>query len=63
MTPNKTECNAETLSFGQLDGRNVVVNFQGGHITQDAGLLLIAQLDQRYRISERSCGPSPSGRC
>jgi hypothetical protein len=53
MTPTKTECSAETYSFGQLDRRQVVANFSGGQLTSDGGLILVAEVDRRYRISER----------
>jgi hypothetical protein len=53
MTPTKTECSAETYQFGQLDRRQVVADFSGGTITSDGGLILVAQIDQHYRISER----------
>lgn len=53
MTPTKTECSAELYRFGQLDRRQVVADFSGGQITSDGGLILVAQLDQHYRISER----------
>ncbi len=53
MTPTKTECSAETYAFGQLERRQVVANFKGGQITSDGGLILVAQIDQHYRISER----------
>ncbi|MCU0570528.1 MAG: transposase, partial [Oculatellaceae cyanobacterium Prado106] len=53
MTPTKTDCNSKFYSFGQLARRKVVADFSGGHLTQDGGLLFIAQLDQHYRVSER----------
>ena len=53
MTPTKTECSAETYSFGQLDHRQVIADFSGGTITSDGGLILVAQIDQQYHISER----------
>lgn len=53
MTPATTECNAETYSFGQLDRRQVVANFSGGHLSSDGGLILVAAVDRHYRISER----------
>ena len=53
MTPTKTECSAQTYAFGHLDRRQVVADFSGGRITSDGGLILIAQVDQHYRISER----------
>ncbi len=53
MTPTKTECNVQTYPFGQLERRQVVADFSGGQITSDGGLILVAQIDQHYRISER----------
>jgi hypothetical protein len=53
MTPTKTECSAETYSFGQLDRRQVVADFSGGQLTSDGGLALVAEIDRHYRISER----------
>jgi hypothetical protein len=53
MTPTKTECSAQTYPFGQLDRRQVVADFSGGTITSDGGLILVSQIDQHYRISER----------
>jgi hypothetical protein len=53
MTPTKTECSAETYSFGHLDRRQVVADFSGGQLTSDGGLALVAEIDRHYRISER----------
>jgi hypothetical protein len=53
MTPTKTECSAETYSFGQLNRRQVVADFSGGHLSSDGGLILVAEVDRFYRISER----------
>jgi hypothetical protein len=53
MTPTKTECSAETYSFGQLARRQVVADFSGGQLTSDGGLILVAEVDRRHRISER----------
>lgn len=53
MTPTTTECSAQTYPFGSLNRRQVVVDFSGGQITSDAGVLLISQIDQQYRFSER----------
>jgi hypothetical protein len=48
MTPTKTECSAETYSFGQLDRRQVVADFSGGQLSSDGGLILVAEMDRRY---------------
>ena len=53
MTPTKTECTAKPYTFGQLKRRQVVADFSGGQITTDGGLILVAQVDRHYRISER----------
>lgn len=53
MVPTKTECKPGTYHFGQLERRQVIADFSGGQITSDGGLILIAQLDQHYRITER----------
>ena len=53
MTPTNTECNSNRFLFGQVDRRQVVADFSGGQLTTDGGLILIAQVDEHYRISER----------
>lgn len=53
MVPTKTASQSGTYHFGQLGRRQVVADFSGGQIVSDAGLVLIAQLDQHYRITQR----------
>lgn len=53
MTPPNTECTANCYGFGQLERRQVVADFSGGQITTDGGLILVAQVDRHYRISEQ----------
>jgi ABC-type multidrug transport system fused ATPase/permease subunit len=36
-----------------MDRRQVVVDFSGGQITSDGGLILVAEMDRHYRISEQ----------
>lgn len=52
-TPTETQCNAKYYSFGQLLRRKVVVDFSGGRLTHDGGVVLISRLDHHFRISER----------
>jgi len=40
------------LSFGSLFGKQVTAHFNGGHITADAGGLLLRELDERYGVTE-----------
>ena len=53
MTPISTQCIPEQFTFGRVKSRQVVVNFNGGTITSDAGLTLIAALDQKRQITSR----------
>jgi len=53
MVLTKTESQPGTYHFGQLGRRQVIADFSGGQITSDSGLVLIAQLDRHYRITER----------
>jgi len=53
MTPTKQSVAQKTYAFEQLARRRVVADFSGGQITTDGGLILAAQVDKHYRISER----------
>lgn len=53
MTPTQTECQSTSFGFGKLEQRQILADFSGGSITSDAGLVLIAQLDKQYRITQR----------
>lgn len=41
-----------TPSFSSLKRRRVEVNFEGGEITSDGGVLLLREVDRRLRLSE-----------
>jgi hypothetical protein len=56
MTPTKAEFSAEQYFFGEVDRRRVVADFNGGQLTSDGGLILVSEIDRRYRISERVAG-------
>ncbi len=65
MSKPKTQCRLKAshrdgsrqrqkpLGFGHLEKRKVEADFSGGAITSDAGLLLVSQVDKRYRITQR----------
>jgi hypothetical protein len=53
VTPISTQCIPEQFHFGRVESRQVIVNFNGGTITSDAGLMLIAELDQKRQITSR----------
>lgn len=53
MTPISTECIPARLNFGTIKGRKVIADFSGGRITSDAGIVLIAELDKKLKITAR----------
>jgi Transposase DDE domain group 1 len=62
MTPLKKEFTSKSYAFGSLDRRAVVADFSGGQITTDGGVILIGQMDQHYRLSERIAACFSDGR-
>ncbi len=49
----KTECTQKSFAFHALGRRDVVARFDGGHITSDAGGLLLREVDERTGILAR----------
>ena len=52
----QTECRAEPSVFGAVEGRPVVVAFDGGALTSDAGGLLLGAADRRVDLVRRLAG-------
>src|SRR4030095_3399121 len=52
-TETETVCSPAPLRSGDLGGRQLVWNYQGGTITSDAGGLLLKRVEQRTRIVAR----------
>jgi hypothetical protein len=53
MTPSSDQSPLNQLNFGKLNGRQVIANFERGKITSDAGIILMAELDQKLKITAR----------
>lgn len=53
MSPTKIERQSKSFDFERLERRLVVADVSGGSITSDAGLVLVAQLDKQYQITQR----------
>ncbi len=51
-----TKCTTEQLTFAYFRKRQLTVDFEGGEITSDAGLLLIRQADNSLQLTERIAG-------
>ena len=53
MTTNLTKLISPELNLGRIKGRQVIANFEGGRITSDAGIVLMAELDKKLGITAR----------
>ncbi|SFN16147.1 Transposase DDE domain group 1 [Nitrosomonas communis] len=47
-----TKCTQESFNFPEVKKRTVEVNFQGGDITSDDGVMLLRQADKRIGLSK-----------
>jgi hypothetical protein len=48
-----TQCSEKTMHFKHLGSRDVVANFAGGQLSSDGGALLLGQVDEGLRLTER----------
>ena len=48
-----TQCSEKTMHFKHLGARDVVADFAGGQLSSDAGALLLSQVDEGLRLTER----------
>ena len=53
MNPSKNFKEIKRLHFKKQKGREIMADFSGGMITSNAGILLIAELDRRLKITEK----------
>jgi hypothetical protein len=53
MKPEQPEKQQQKLKLGKVDGKEIILNFEGGRITSDAGIVLIAELDKKLKITEQ----------
>ncbi len=53
MTPSSPHFPLNQLNFGKLKKRQVIANFAGGRITSDAGIMLMAELDKKLKITAK----------
>ncbi len=53
MTPSSTKFIANQLNFGSFKGRKVIADFSGGRITSDAGIIWLAELDKKLKITAK----------
>ena len=48
-----TDCTADEVEISKLARRKLQVNFGGGAVSSDGGLLLLREVDRRLRLTER----------
>lgn len=53
MTPISPDLSPCQLDFGRLKGRKITADFSGGRITSDAGIIGLAELDKKLKITEK----------
>ena len=53
MNPNLKDNISNELEFRRIKGRKLIVNFEGGRITSDAGIVWIAELDKKLKITAK----------
>ena len=51
-----TECTKEQMVFPFYRQKSLTVNFKGGDLSSDGGLLFVRQLDERWKITEQLAG-------
>src|SRR3712207_6373295 len=57
-----TDCSATRMAFGRAGGRELVAAFDGGHVTSEAGALLLGATDQAIRLVDRFAACFRDGR-
>ncbi len=53
MTAISTAHSLNQFNFRSIKGRKVIADFTGGRITSDAGIVLLAELDRKLKITEK----------
>lgn len=53
MTSPKTDRTAKSYQFGALGRREILVDYSGGQLSQDGGVILVSKIDQQLQLSQR----------
>ena len=51
-----TICTSELISFPSLNRKKIAVDFSGGYVSSDGGLLLLREVDRRLGLTRRIAG-------
>jgi len=55
-------CNSETFSFPAINRRKVEINFDGGNISSDGGILLLREIDRKIGLTDKISRLFPDSR-
>lgn len=53
MTDNYQKKASTPLHLGKLKGKEIIADFSGGRITSNAGIILLAELDKKLKVSQQ----------
>lgn len=53
MTPSYQKKASEQFNLGKLRGKEIIADFSGRRITSDAGIIWLAELDKKLKISQQ----------
>ena len=56
------ECSTSSLSFAKVSRRQVVADFEGGHISSDGGVMFLRAVEQRIGLVDRLAAVLPDRR-
>lgn len=51
-----TDCFPSPICLPSFKGRKVEINFEGGDVTSDGGIVLLQQIDQKLGLTEKVAG-------
>ena len=57
-----TDCNTKNISFSPCKSKKVLVNFNGGDVTSDGGVLILREIDKKLGLTETLSKAMPDNR-
>ena len=57
-----TNCSSSKIEISPLNKRKLEIEFTGGNISSDGGVLLLRQIDKRLKLTERIASSIPDDR-
>ena len=57
-----THCNTRNISFSSCKSKKVELNFNGGDVTSDGGVLLLREIDRKLSLTKQIANLIPDAR-